>query len=236
MARSSLRATSWPTICSVPPMKMSSETWKCRSAIWVIRRETIARPKLSIRPIAAWPLMGLRNSARFCSVRVWSCCQRSMSATRIRPASVRRRPRGSRSNKAAPYSASSLRIWRLTADGDTLSCTAARRIDPTLATKLSQEAAGEISGMGYKSRRRRIRPRPWSPALLEDCLQRSHEAIQFFFGVVDVDRGAHDVQQAAALEIEARGELRGDGDVDRLLAQPGLELVVVLGRDGEGDD
>ena len=72
-----------------------------------------------------------------------------MSATRIRPASVRLSPRGSRSNKAAPYSASSLRIWRFTADGETLSCTAARRIDPTLATKLSQEAAGEISGMGY---------------------------------------------------------------------------------------
>ena len=70
-----------------------------------------------------------------------------MSATRIRPASVRLSPRGSRSNKSAPYSASSLRIWRFTAEGDTLSCTAARRIEPTLATRLSQEAAGEIRGM-----------------------------------------------------------------------------------------
>src|SRR4029450_7649346 len=146
-----------------------------------------------------------------------------MSATRIRPASVRRIPRGRRSNNSAPYSASSLRIWRFTADGDTLSCTAARRIDPTLATRLSQEA-GEIRGMSAPSRRP------------DDRLQRSDEAIQFFFSVVDVNRGAHDVQQAAALEIEARGELRGDRDVDRLLAQLGLQLVVVRGRDGEGHD
>src|SRR5215211_5009330 len=236
MARSSLRAASWPTICSVPPMKTSSETWKWRSAMWVISRETTARPKLSISPIAAWPLIGRRNSAKLCSVRAWSCCQRSISVTRMRPASVRRSPRGRRSNKSAPYSASSLRIWRFTADGDTLSCTAARRIDPTLATRLSHEAAGEIRGMSYKSRRCRIKPRPWSPSVLENCLQRSHEAIQFLFGVVDMDRGAHDVQQAASLEVEARGELRGDRDVDRLLAQLGFQLVMVFAGDGEGHD
>src|ERR671913_483898 len=48
------------------------------------------------------------------------------------------------------------------------------------------------------------------------------EAIQFLFRVVDMHRGTHDIQQAAPLEIEARGELRGDRDVDRLLTQLGF--------------
>ena len=50
------------------------------------------------------------------------------------PAGVSRTPLPRRSKIGTPISASSLRIWRLTAEEATLSFSAARRIDPTRAT------------------------------------------------------------------------------------------------------
>ena len=63
-----------------------------------------------------------------------------------------------------------------------------------------------------------------------------HEPVELFLGVVDVHRGAHHVLQAAALEVEARGELGRHRHVDAFCAQRLLQRVVVGAGDGEGHD
>jgi hypothetical protein len=61
-------------------------------------------------------------------------CQRPPAAIMISPAAVSRSPVGSRSNSGMPRSASTFRICRSIAEAETLSSSAARRIEPRRPT------------------------------------------------------------------------------------------------------
>jgi len=76
-----------------------------------------------------------------CHLRIWSAISR--------PAGVARTPRGSRSRNVVRYSASRLRMCRLTAEGAVLRISAARRIEPASMTSTRHRAAVVKMGIQY---------------------------------------------------------------------------------------
>ena len=100
----------------------------------LIARGTTRTSNEGIAVIRTSPWMSPEMAAISSRVRRHSASVLRVWRINCSPAGVSRTPLPRRSKIGTPISASSFRIWRLTAEEATLSFSAARRIDPTRAT------------------------------------------------------------------------------------------------------
>src|SRR4029453_17119536 len=82
----------------------------------------------------------------------------------------------------------------------------------------------------------RTSSKPTAPLVFLSAVKRPTESLDFILGIEIVNRGADDLRQPAAAEVELGRRLARDRDADVGGAQAGLDVVRLLALLGEGDD